>query len=75
MIDLAADIVPNTTKGFSPVLMKATKFPTNITHLLAIKILGGVNSYYSKSLRFGFRDGSLERSPKINKETKKIIVV
>jgi hypothetical protein len=40
MIDLAADIVPNTTKGFSPVLMKATKFPTNITHLLAIKILG-----------------------------------
>ena len=30
---------------------------------------------YSKSLRFGFRDGSLERSPKINKETKKIIDV
>ena len=30
---------------------------------------------YSKSLRFGFLDGSLERSPKINKETKKIIVV
>ena len=30
---------------------------------------------YSKSLRFGFREGSLERSPKINKETKKIIVV
>ena len=30
---------------------------------------------YSKSLRFGFRDGSPERSPKINKETKKIIVV
>lgn len=30
---------------------------------------------YSKSLRFGFRDGSLERRPKINKETKKIIVV
>ena len=30
---------------------------------------------YSKSLRFGFRDGSLERSPKMNKETKKIIVV
>jgi len=30
---------------------------------------------YSKSLRFGFRDGSPERSPKINKETKKITVV
>jgi hypothetical protein len=30
---------------------------------------------YSKSLRFGFRDGSPERSPKINKETKKVIVV
>ena len=30
---------------------------------------------YSKSLRFGFRDGSLERRPKMNKETKKIIVV
>ena len=30
---------------------------------------------YSKSLRFGFRDGSPERSPKMNKETKKIIVV
>lgn len=30
---------------------------------------------YSKSLRFGFRDGSLERSPKINKETKKITAV
>ena len=30
---------------------------------------------YSKSLRLGFLDGSLERRPKINKETKKIIVV
>jgi len=30
---------------------------------------------YSKSLRFGFRDGSPERSPKMNNETKKIIVV
>ena len=30
---------------------------------------------YSKSLRLGFRDGSPERSPKMNKETKKIIVV
>jgi hypothetical protein len=38
--------------------------------LKTIKIIN-----YSKSLRFGFRDGSLERSPKINKETKKIIVV
>ena len=30
---------------------------------------------YSKSLRLGLRDGSLERNPKINKETKNIIVV
>lgn len=30
---------------------------------------------YSRSLRFGLRDGSLERNPKINKETKKITVV
>jgi len=29
---------------------------------------------YSRSLRFGFRDGSLERNPKMNNETKKIIV-
>ena len=28
------------------------------------------NFYYSRSLRFGFRDGSLERKPKINNETK-----
>ena len=31
--------------------------------------------FYSKSLRLGFRDGSPDRSPKINKETKKITVV
>ena len=37
------------------------------------RIINIVN--YSKSLRFGFRDGSPERSPKMNKETKKIIVV
>jgi len=30
---------------------------------------------YSKSLRLGFLEGSLERRPKINKETKKITVV
>ena len=30
---------------------------------------------YSRSLRFGFREGSLERKPKINKETKKITAV
>ena len=30
---------------------------------------------YSRSLRFGFREGSLERKPKINNETKKITVV
>ena len=32
-------------------------------------------SYYSKSLRFGFLDGSPDKRPKINKETKKITVV
>jgi hypothetical protein len=30
---------------------------------------------YSKSLRFGFRDGSLDRKPKINKDTKNVTVV
>lgn len=30
---------------------------------------------YSGSLRFGLRDGSLDKNPKINKETKKITVV
>ena len=30
---------------------------------------------YSRSRRLGFRDGSLERKPKMNKETKKITVV
>jgi hypothetical protein len=30
---------------------------------------------YSKSLRFGFRDGSLDKKPKIKSETKKTIVV
>ena len=30
---------------------------------------------YSKSLRFGFLDGSPESSPKINKETKNMTVV
>jgi hypothetical protein len=34
-----------------------------------------LNYYYSRSLRLGLRDGSLERNPKINNETKKIIVV
>jgi len=29
----------------------------------------------ARSLRFGLRDGSLESNPKINNETKKIIVV
>jgi len=27
---------------------------------------------YSRSLRFGLRDGSLDKNPKINKETKNI---
>ena len=35
----------------------------------------GFSLNYSRSLRFGFREGSLERKPKINKETKKITVV
>ena len=30
---------------------------------------------YSRSLRFGFRDGSLERKPNVNRETKKITTV
>ena len=29
---------------------------------------------YSKSLRFGLRDGSLDKKPKINKDEKKITV-
>ena len=43
---------------------------------MAINLVGSDRTnqilYYSRSLRFGFRDGSLERKPKINKETKKI---
>lgn len=31
--------------------------------------------YYSKSRRFGLRDGSLDKKPKINNDTKKITVV
>jgi len=30
---------------------------------------------YSRSVRLGLREGSLERKPNINKETKKITVV
>ena len=30
---------------------------------------------YSRSFLFGFRDGSLDKNPKMNKETKKITVV
>jgi len=45
--------------------------------LFELKILWkpGKTKNYSKSLRLGFREGSLERSPKINKETKKVTVV
>ena len=53
----------NTEKNFRKRFMK-------VGFLKFLKILD-----YSKSLRFGFRDGSPERSPKINKETKKITVV
>mgnify|MGYP001303796730 CR=1 FL=1 len=31
--------------------------------------------HYSKSLRFGFLDGSLERKPKMKSEQKKVTVV
>lgn len=31
--------------------------------------------HYSRSLRFGFRDGSLERKPNVNNEMKKITTV
>jgi len=31
--------------------------------------------FYDKSLRLGFRDGSLDNKPKINKELKKITQV
>jgi len=34
-----------------------------------------IGFYYSRSFRLGFLDGSLERNPKMNKETKKITVV
>ena len=45
--------------------------------LFELKILWkpGKTKNYSKSLRLGFREGSLERKPKINKEMKNIIVV
>lgn len=32
-------------------------------------------SYYSKSLRLGFLEGSPDKKPKINKDTKNITVV
>ncbi len=31
--------------------------------------------FYAKSFLFGLREGSLERKPKINKETKNVTVV
>jgi hypothetical protein len=34
-----------------------------------------LNFNYSKSFRFGFRDGSLDKKPKIKRETKNTIVV
>ena len=33
------------------------------------------NSNYSKSFLFGFLDGSFDRKPNVNKETKKITTV
>jgi hypothetical protein len=53
--------------------MDSHEFLENLIFLNSLKTLKLIN--YSKSFRFGFLDGSLERSPKINKETKKIIVV
>ena len=32
-------------------------------------------TFYSRSLRFGFREGSLERKPNVNKDIKKITTV
>ena len=40
-------------------------------HIASIKAYDYV---YSKSLRFGLRDGSLDKKPKINKDEKKITV-
>ena len=34
-----------------------------------------MSNFYKLSLRFGFRDGSLDNNPKINKETKNITFV
>ena len=38
-------------------------------------IFMGLILNYSKSLRFGFLDGSLERKPKVKREIKKITTV
>ncbi len=40
-----------------------------------IKMTLRIKFCYSRSFRFGFLDGSLERNPKMNRETKKITVV
>jgi len=50
------------------VKLQKTLFERNFFEVSEIK-------NYSKSLRLGFLDGSPERRPKINKETKKITVV
>jgi len=54
--------------------MKKLKIITKLI-FYKINLVESISFNYSRSLRFGFLDGSLERKPKINKETKKITVV
>jgi hypothetical protein len=44
MIDLAVDIIPLTTKGFSTILTDAITPPRKITDFPIMKISGGVHS-------------------------------
>ena len=47
-IDLAAEIVPDTTSGLPPVETEATTPPIKKTHLPAIKISGGVHYFNNR---------------------------
>lgn len=48
-------------------------------HALFIKLVEKTTNFiirnYSKSLRFGFREGSFDKNPKINNELKKDTVI
>lgn len=46
----------------------------NIQHFIKL-IAGYYFIFYSKSLRLGLRDGSFDKKPKKNKDTKNITVV